>query len=38
VVTVIVTEFEAYDRSIRVIGEAAKPAMLAYRQNRRCST
>jgi polysaccharide export outer membrane protein len=34
VVTVIVTEFQGpYDQTIRVIGEAAKPATLAYRQN-----
>src|SRR5262245_35736760 len=34
VVTVIVTTFQGpYDQTIRVIGEAAKPQTLAYRQN-----
>jgi polysaccharide export outer membrane protein len=34
VVTVIVTNFNGpYDQTIRVIGEAAKPQTLAYRQN-----
>jgi len=34
VVTVIVTNFQGpYDQTIRVIGEAAKPQTLAYRQN-----
>src|SRR4249920_1909968 len=34
VVTVIVTQFNGpYDQTIRVIGEAAKPQMLPYRQN-----
>ena len=34
VVTVIVTSFQGpYDQTIRVIGEAAKPQTLAYRQN-----
>ena len=34
VVTVIVTSFNGpFDQSIRVIGEAAKPQMLPYRQN-----
>jgi polysaccharide export outer membrane protein len=34
VVTVIVTQFAGpYDQQIRVVGEAAKPQVLAYRQN-----
>jgi polysaccharide biosynthesis/export protein len=34
VVTVIITSFQGpYDQTIRVIGEAQKPQMLAYRQN-----
>ncbi len=34
VVTVIVTQFAGpYDQQIRVVGEAAKPQVMAYRQN-----
>ena len=34
VVTVVVTQFNGpYDQTIRVIGEAARPQMLPYRQN-----